>query len=363
MLIVEDNPDLVRMIAFLLENDYKIAAAADGVEGLEKARSEKPHLVISDIMMPRKNGYELCRQIKADSATARIPVILLTTKGETEMRIEGFECGADDYLAKPFNAQELRARIRNLIRLREIEAQMSHTQKLASIGVMIAGVTHEIFNPLNAAMSGLRVLKDCCAQTQAQDEQTLKSIDVSLSLIQEGLQRIHDIVRSLNDFSRKKDSETFKPARIGQLIEAACRMARHKIDAKHIEFKKELKWDGMIECAPERIEQVLINLISNACDAIKERGTVTVRTEQDEGRAVIHISDTGDGIAPEIMDTIFDPFFTTKDEGEGSGLGLSICHRIIEEHSGSIQAFSEKGKGARFVITLPVNKIFTFLTN
>jgi len=124
VLIIEDNPDMVRFLARLLGDEYNVLTASDGVEGMEKAKSQIPDLVVSDIMMPRKDGYQVCKEIKSGDKTKHIPVILLTAKAEMSMKIEGLKYGADDYLTKPFNSKELLARVKSLLNLREMGTEI-----------------------------------------------------------------------------------------------------------------------------------------------------------------------------------------------------------------------------------------------
>lgn len=139
ILLVEDNPDMLQFLAAQLQDCYRILTAADGVQGLEAARAQRPALILSDVMMPVMDGYRLCRELKSDPGTMHIPVILLTAKADLSMKIEGLEFGADEYLTKPFSSEELHARIKSLLSLRELEAGLIHSEKMAALGLLVAG--------------------------------------------------------------------------------------------------------------------------------------------------------------------------------------------------------------------------------
>ncbi|MBN1409225.1 MAG: substrate-binding domain-containing protein [Spirochaetales bacterium] len=182
ILVVDDNPDMRGFMKSLLDSKYSVILAENGVKGLEKVRREIPALIISDVMMPEMDGYEFCRRIRTDEKLRHIPFILVTARADMAMRIEGLEQGADDYLVKPFNAEELDARVRNLIASRELEKQLSEqrnqlenaldelkatqqqlilNEKLASIGQLLAGISHELNTPFSVVKASNENLITC----------------------------------------------------------------------------------------------------------------------------------------------------------------------------------------------------------
>ncbi|HTN03326.1 MAG TPA: ATP-binding protein, partial [Planctomycetaceae bacterium] len=179
ILIVDDTPEMRFLIGDVLSDHYRIELAADGFEALETLERLTPDLVISDVMMPGLDGYELCHRVRADARWCNLPFVLLTARAETSMKIEGLQCGADDYLVKPFDAEELRARVRSLLRVRDLhrqlevknrdlestlrdvkamQSQLVHSEKMNSIGQLVAGVAHEINNAINAVYNGIQPL-------------------------------------------------------------------------------------------------------------------------------------------------------------------------------------------------------------
>jgi signal transduction histidine kinase len=381
VLVVEDNSDMLNFIAFQLKDDYVILTAHDGFAGAESAKREIPDLVISDVMMPGKDGYQLCEEIKTDPKTKHIPVILLTARAELSEKISGLEHGADDYLTKPFNAQELKAKIKSLINLRRLEreiqlrseelertlkelqetqAQLVHSAKMASVGYLVAGVAHEINNPISFSKGSLNNLKRCLEETKGQlgDEETVKDIEKAVSIIQTGLERTEQIVADLKNFARKDDT-FFKSYDLHEGLDATLNLLTNSF-GERIAVHKEYGAIGPVEVVAGQINQVFMNLLLNSIQAIPDRGDIWIRTEKaraTEGdQVVISVKDNGMGIKAENLGKIFDPFFTTKEVGKGMGLGLSICYRIIANHGGKIEAKSQEGSGTEMIVHLPLTQ-------
>src|SRR5579884_518425 len=164
VLIVEDNPDMLHFLVTQLQDDYQVITAQNGVEGVECAQTYLPNLILSDVMMPIKDGYQLCREIKENPLTKHIPVVLISAKADLSMKIEGLEYGADDYLTKPFSCEELRARIKSLLNQRGLEAQLIHSEKMAALGLLVAGMAHEINNPISFAKGSLQSLNNALTE-------------------------------------------------------------------------------------------------------------------------------------------------------------------------------------------------------
>jgi len=381
VLVVEDNADMLSFIAFQLKDDYVVLTARDGFEGVEAAKLTVPNLIISDVMMPGKDGYELCQEVKADPKTKHIPVILLTAKAELSEKITGLERGADDYLTKPFNAQELKAKIKSLISLRRLEreiqlrseelertlkelqetqAQLVHSEKMASVGYLVAGVAHEINNPISFAKGSVNSLKRCLdeAKGHLKDAEAVKDMEKAISIIRTGLERTERIVSDLKTFARK-DETHFRSHDLHEGLDATLNLLTSSLRDR-ITVHKEYGPIGPVEVVAGQINQVFMNLLLNAIQAIPDRGDIWIRTEKVSSpsgdQARISVKDNGIGIKAEHLGKIFDPFFTTKDVGKGMGLGLSISYKIIENHGGKIEAKSEEGRGAELIIHLPVTQ-------
>jgi len=333
-------------------------------------------MIVSDIMMPRWNGYELCDAVKKDETLKQIPFLLLSSKSEADMKVQGFEKGADDYLTKPFNPRELLARVKNQIRLRKLErevleqnrqleqtlmdlkeaqTQLVHSEKMASLGVLSAGLVHEINNPLNASISSVRTLVRTLDRLQAGEvaqEQVSEKMERVANRSLQGLKRCEQIITGLLRFARK-DAKGKKDADIIEGLETSVSLLT--LDpSKKVKIHQDYRFRDKIYCDPGQLNQVFMNLLTNAYQAIQEKGEIRVRTGQEGEEMVVTIEDTGSGMPPEVLFKVFEPFYTTKEVGKGTGLGLSISHKIVQEHGGRIEIESTPGAGSTFCIRLPI---------
>jgi signal transduction histidine kinase len=253
---------------------------------------------------------------------------------------------------------------------------------MASLGHLTAGIAHEINNPINFVSSNVPPLKMSISEiikilntyrkANANDkkniyleearnleekydlEYLLGEVDMLLNGIYEGAERTKEIVLGLRNFSRV-DKYELKKINLVDALNSTLLLLRNKYkDRIKIErnFDKNLK---EIECYPGQLNQVLMNILNNAIQAISDKGTIIVTTEKIDNQAKIEIADDGKGIPKDYINNIFDPFYTTKDVGEGTGLGLSISYGIIQQHNGDISVKSEVGVGTTFIITIPVN--------
>ncbi len=266
--------------------------------------------------------------------------------------------------------------------LKMAQAQLMQSEKLASIGQLAAGVAHEINNPIGFVNANLNTLGNYVAtllegiklyqcvtngslpssvaqsEMQAFEERAdlqFLSEDVTELLAEsnEGLQRVKNIVQSLKDFSRTGESN-WQMADLHRGLDSTLNIANNELKYK-VTIIKQYGELPMIKCLASELNQVFMNLLVNAAQAIQDRGSVTIRTERCGQRVAVSISDTGHGIAPEHINRIFEPFFTTKPVGSGTGLGLSLSYGIIKKHGGDIHVSSETGKGTTFRIELPID--------
>src|SRR5262245_44892332 len=408
ILVCEDNPEMRRLLVQLLAREFRVHAARDGREGLERVRSRAPAVVLTDVMMPEMSGTELCRALKADPATAGIPVVLVTSKAEREMRIEGLEQGADDYVTKPFHPRELLARVRALARLRglqeeaavrsrdleranaELEAalaelretglRLAQSERLAAVGELAAGIAHEANNPVNFAINAVRELTrqvgdlrrfaeaaaalgggaDAAAElaklrAEARLDEAADALVELASIASEGLERTQRLVGDLRDFATPGGGAR-GPVDLRRGLLSTAQLLGYALREARIELRLELEPDlPSVEGDARALNQVFLNLLKNAVEALEGRGGTIWVAGRREGDAVrIEVRDDGPGIAPEALARVFEPFHTTKAAGRGTGLGLALSRRIAGEHGGSLEAGPAAEGGACFVLRLPV---------
>jgi signal transduction histidine kinase len=407
VLIIDDNINNIEVLAAALTDDYDISFANSGAEGIELAETYRPDLILLDIMMPLMDGFETCSRIRNSKSIHDIPIIFISALEELSDKVKAFQVGGNDYVTKPFQPAELRARVsahsslyrtrrklekreeslrRNLHeletahqQLKAMSSQLLQSEKLASIGQLAAGVAHEINNPIGFVNSNLTTLNKyvnelfkivdlyALLEIAAQPDhlQLLKQAkqQVDLDFIRqdifdlldesiEGISRVQRIVKDLRDFSHPSESEWHK-VNLQDLLESTLNVAWSEIKLK-AEVIKDYADLPMVECLPSQINQVLLNLMINAAQAIEKSGQITLKTRREDDWVSIAISDSGCGIPSNYVEKIFDPFFTTKPIGKGTGLGLYISYGIIVKHGGRIEVHSEMGNGSTFTIYLPI---------
>ncbi|PSB24447.1 hybrid sensor histidine kinase/response regulator [Stenomitos frigidus] len=474
ILIVDDNPTNLEVLAeTLTDSGFQISVALDGETALEQVKYHPPALILLDIMMPGIDGFETCRRLKSDPEIFDIPVIFLTALSDAENKVAGLSLGAVDYITKPFQREEVLARVsihlklynlaktleaQNVILKKEVEyrktvenllqtfnqeleqqveertlkltrtlqdlekaqVQLVHSEKMSSLGQLVAGIAHEINNPVNFIYGNLSPaseyiqdllkLAEFCQKyfLRLPDEfqEHLKQIDIEflqddlpriIASMKVGADRIRQIVLSLRNFSRLDEAEV-KPVDIHEGIESTLLILQSrlkgKLDQANIQVIKEYGDLPNVECYAGQLNQVFMNIINNAIDALEEcpkfnRGHhpsnkelelkiqqavqrtrhLNIAGQQDEpciwirtelasnGCLVVRIADNGSGIPESLRQRLFDPFFTTKPVGKGTGLGLSISHQIVvEKHGGNLYCESELGKGSEFRVEIPIQQ-------
>ncbi|MCK5405344.1 MAG: response regulator, partial [Desulfobulbaceae bacterium] len=323
------------------------------------------------VMMPEMDGNELCRRVKDDERTLHIPVVLLTAKAGLADKIDGLKMGADQFLAKPFNPKELLAIVESLLVQRELQAKLSktlqelketqvqlvHSDRLETVGQLAAGIAHEMKNKMycvRAGLDGISKRLEMLHDGKITLEDTYDGLATALDTNEKALKDSLAIVNSLLSFSRK-NREGWHFAELNKGIEDTVTMVLPMVKDK-IGIRLELADLPLVECSIEEINQVLMNLIINAYQAMTRPGEVNISSAQKDNYVFVIVKDNGPGIPEENIDKIFTPFYSTKPEGKNSGLGLSICYNIVIAHHGSIEVASESDKGTTFTITLPIKQ-------
>ncbi len=423
VLVVDDTPANLNVVAEALgDAGLEVAIATDGERAIKQATVSQPDLILLDVMMPGIDGFETCHRLKASPLTCDIPVIFMTALADTTDKVKGFNLGAVDYISKPFQEAELIARVTTHLKLRHLsqtleqkveertselktalqqvqqsQVQLVQSEKMAVLGQLVAGIAHEINNPVNFILGNLDYTKEYTKSllgfvqlyqkhypnpiAEIQDhakeleleflqEDLLKILD-SMKM---GTDRICEIVRSLRNFSHVDEAEC-KAVDIHEGIKSTLLILQHRLksNSEHpaIQIIQDYGQLPLIECYAGSLNQVFMNILANAIDALEEFSAkytyqenqknprqITIRTSMIDSQTVqIAIADNGAGIPEEIQQRIFDPFFTTKPVGKGTGMGMSISYQIItKKHHGKLFCNSTLNKGSEFIIQIPLRQ-------
>ncbi len=353
ILVVEDNPDIRETIARALGGEYRVVTASNGQEGLEKAREAIPWLILSDIMMPVMDGYQMTQEIRADNKLKDIPIVLLTAKVGEDSIAEGFRVGATDYLTKPFSPLELSIRVRNHIQTQEMRNEVIRQRNLASVGQLSAGISHNMNTYAGSVALSLHLAKNYLEKNETNDI-VKKEISRKLSDAQTGLKSIKDMIAALEVHSQK-NIEGFKEDDITVTTRAVIEMAKTSVPS-HVDITYDAPDSVKCYYNPHILNPAILNLIDNASYACKERARGSIRVSlfnDDDDKITIKVADNGSGIPEEIQARVWDPYFTTKGVGSGTGLGLWMVHQAVEkDHRGTIQ-MSSSSEGTTFTIAIP----------
>ncbi len=371
ILLADDNVDMREYLRRLLATKYDVEAVAEGETALAAALRQKFDLVLSDVMMPKLDGFGLLRALRANEQTRTTPVILLSARAGEESRVEGMGAGADDYLIKPFSARELMARVEahlNLQRVRreseEAVLQLIAREQKARASAEIANrvkddflamLSHELRTPLNAIFGWTHLLK----RGKLSEADRARGIDI----IHRNAEAQRAIIDELLDISRIVTGKLQldpKPIELVSVIEAAIEAVRSAAEAKNIQIVTALEPSaGLVMGEAVRLQQVVWNLLSNAVKFTPAGGRVEVELRAAGLRVEIVVRDSGEGIVPEFLPYIFERFRQADTSAKrlhgGLGLGLSIVSSLVTMHGGDIRAESDgEGKGATFIVTLPL---------
>lgn len=421
ILIIDDNPTNIEVLYDALDRaDYKVLVEMDGWRGIETVKNHPPDLILLDVMMPGIDGFETCHRLKSELATCDIPIIFMTALADTPDKVKGLALGAVDYITKPFQQEEVLARIGVHLKLRRAnielarqkdileervqertaelslalenfqaaQLQLVQSEKMATLGNLVAGVAHEINNPLgflNGSIDNASdYIKDLLNYVELLKQHHPQSPiinkfaqEIDLEFVTEDLpklvgsmkvatERIQDISTSLRTFSRADTNEKVA-CNIHEGIESTLLILKYRLKANEkrpaIEVITEYGKLPLVKCFLGQLNQVFMNILANAIDAIDasiadiraKALQIKITTEsKDQHTVVIRIKDNGLGIPEKVTARIFDHLFTTKEVGKGTGLGLAIARQIVEDtHGGKLSCNSVVGEGTEFMIEIP----------
>ncbi|MBE9226670.1 response regulator [Phormidium sp. LEGE 05292] len=417
IMIVDDTPDNIRFLSTLLqEQGYNVRKAISGKMALTAIRTILPDLILLDINMPIMNGYEVCQELKNDDTTKTVPIIFISALDDVTDKVKAFRLGCADYITKPFQMEEVLARIQNqlaiknlesqlrsqndqlqktLVELRNAQAEIIQKEKMLGLSQLAAGMAHEVNNSIGFIAGNIefarRYVKDLLnlielyqqeyPQATPVLEEALEEIDLGflvkdvekvLNSMQTGAERISTMNLALRIFSRLNESD-IKPVNLHEGIDSTLVLLQQRLkpEGRNWEIKVEKNYGHfpLINCYASLMNQVFLNILNNAIDALEAKWekadhisimpTIWIASELiDRQKAIIRIKDNGTGIPENIREHLFDPFFTTKPVGKGSGLGLLTSYQIIvEKHKGNLTYESTLGESTEFFIEIPVNLI------
>ena len=344
---MDDNVDAVELLEKRLRSEgYFTEKAYDGEEGLKKVVEYNPDLIILDVMMPRLDGYEVCRRLKLDESTRYIPVLMLTAKSDVESKIKGLDTGADDYLPKPFNYKEISARVRSLLTIKAAHEKLVEEEKSEALEKMMEEIAHEVRNPL-VSIGGFARKVYAGLPENDPNKKYMEMIIQNVTVVESMIKQLIEL---------KTMAISFKgPTDINDLITETLKIFEQELGQKEINVETQLK-DNLPPILADRklLKRAFCNIIKNAIEAmIEETRILRIVSNLSNDNVKIQFSDTGKGIPKDKIKNIFDPFVTSK--VYGPGLGLTFTLKIIQYHNGTISVESEPGKGTTFIITLPVN--------
>jgi signal transduction histidine kinase len=421
VLIVDDTVDNIHLLSTMLSKEgYNVRKAINGQMALMAAKTIPPDLILLDIKMPDLSGYEVCQQLKQISTTAHVPIIFLSALDDAIDKVKAFQAGGVDYITKPYHLEEVLARVKHQLTIRQlqtqlevrntelqqalselktVQAQLIQKEKMIGLGQLVAGISHEINNPISFITCNLsparRYIQELVNildlyQQKYPDpgpdiEAAIQQVDLNFLIpdleklmgsIQRGADRIRSVILGLRIFSHLGESD-IKTVDLCEGIESVLLLLQHRLESQAerpaIQVIRDYTPLPRVTCHAQQMNQVFLSILTNAIDALDgshESGAAVSPCADPKiwistqlvapNRVAIRIRDSGPGMTNEVRSRIYEPFFTTKPVGQGPGLGLSTSYEIIvEKHRGQLTCNSKLGEGSEFIIEIPVHSTYS----
>ncbi|WP_207683009.1 ATP-binding response regulator [Desulfonema magnum] len=402
ILIVDDTVAILHLLSDILKGQgYKVRSVTNGAMAIKAAGASPPDIILLDIRMPEMNGYDVCNQLKADERTHKIPIIFLSALDEMSDKVKAFSMGGVDYITKPFQPEEVLARVQTHLTLRNLQKcleeknillqqevierkraeealQKAHDhlevrvqERTAELSIsnaelakalrlkddFLSTISHELRTPLNPILGFSSALNSGLLGTLSQEQQ-----EAVVSIEKSG-RHLLELINDILNFAQISAGELelkITPVSTGSICSASLELIRKNAEKKHLKIFSSVDRDAVVIQADERrVKQILVHLLSNAVKFTPKGGSIGLETKADSEKQVIYFTiwDTGIGIAKEDMARLFRPFLQL-DSGlsrryEGTGLGLVLAYNMAKLHGGNISVSSEAGKGSRFTVRLP----------
>ena len=360
VLMVDDIPENLKMLSEMLKGrGYKVRAAVSGKLALQAARNDPPDLILLDINMPEMNGYEVCEKLKSDAKLKEIPVIFLTALTETIDKVKAFGTGGVDYITKPFQFEEVEARIETHLELRrQKQALQEAYDKLRGLeklrDSLVQMVIHDLRSPLTGAFAYLKLVRD-------NKDKTLSAVHAGY--VGEAMKAVMQMIQMACDVLDTSKMEAKQLQLKAADSDLSCILEDGISGLKPLLAKREIRFTApespvMVRLDREIILRVVQNLLSNALKFTGEGGLIRLGIETGGDRVRVSVKDNGAGIQPEYRQKLFEKSaqgeLRTAGQRYSPGLGLTFCKLAVEAHGGSIGVESEAGKGTSFWFELPV---------
>lgn len=372
ILIVEDEPEIIDIFKGILGASYTLKAVGTGKEFFKVLNEYNPDLVMLDINLPGMSGFEITRRIRSDAKNDLLKIILVSGMSSVEERLKGYEEGADDYIVKPFDHEELIAKVRVFIKLAFVEKELSllnstfsnqlkeqseeltRKEKLSYLGMHVAEIVHNLRNPLTLINGYIEIIA-----RKYPNLMEAKQVKI-------GIERLNIIINTILKTSKEQMNFEHQDVDLNEVIRSELEL--FNVDSF---FKHEVQLDIEFEDIPMvngvycHFDQIIGNLLSNSIDALKdsenEEKRITARTKYSGDKITIEISDTGKGISDKDLERIFDVFYSTKkgkskSKKMGTGVGLHYVKRMVENYGGEITVESKIDVGTKFTIEFPIQR-------